>query len=56
MKVKVNIPCKPSRIYEDDFIEETIPNVGEKFDDEYIVAKKEINEDFCTLDLKKKKR
>ena len=54
MKVIVNIPLKPTREYTSDFIEETIPNVGEEFDDVYTVVGKTIDGDVCTLDVQRK--
>lgn len=57
MKVVVNIPLKATREYIDDFVEETIPNVGDEFDDIdgrlYVVAKKVIDGNVCTLDLQR---
>jgi hypothetical protein len=54
MKVVVDIPLKPTRVYEDDFDEATIPNVGDDFDDMYVVENKTIDGNICTLDLKRK--
>lgn len=54
MKVKVNIPCRPTRVYTDDFDEVTIPNVGDEFDDTYIIIRKTIEDDTCILDVKRK--
>lgn len=54
MKVIVNVPFKPTREYTSDFIEETIPNVGEEFDDVYVVTRKTIDGDICTLDVQRK--
>jgi hypothetical protein len=54
MKVVVNIPLKATRVYEDDFDEATIPNVGDDFDDMYVVKNKTIDGNICTLDLKRK--
>lgn len=54
MKVVVDIPLKPTRVYEDDFDEVTIPNVGDDFDDTYVVKSKTINGNVCTLDLERK--
>ena len=54
MKVIVNVPLKPTMEYTDDFIEETIPNVGDEFNNIYIVKRKAISEDICTLDLERK--
>lgn len=53
MKVIVNVPLHATREYLDDFIEETIPNVGDMFDDMYIIKRKTIKENVCTLDLKR---
>ena len=53
MTVIVNIPFHATRAYIDEFDEETIPNVGDAFDDIYVVARKTINENVCTLDLQK---
>ena len=55
MKVIVNIPLQPTREYTGNFIEETIPNVGEEFDDVYVVARKTIDGDICALDVIRKK-
>ena len=54
MKVVVNVPLKPTRVYEDDFDEATIPNVDDDFDDMYVVENKTIDGNICTLDLKRK--
>lgn len=54
MTVVVNIPLKSTRVYKDDFDEETIPNVGDEFDDMYVVKEKTIDGNICTLDLKRK--
>lgn len=54
MKVIVNVPFKPTREYTSDFIEETIPNVGEEFDGVYVVTRKMIDGDICTLDVQRK--
>lgn len=54
MKVKVNIPLQATREYTDDFDEATIPNVGDSFDDLFIVDKKVINGNTCVLDLVKR--
>ena len=51
MKVVVNYPLKGSRLYLDDFIEDTIPNVGDVYDGVYKVERKTIKEDTCILDL-----
>lgn len=40
MKVIVSIPLKPDREYLDDFDEETIPNVGDRFNENYVVSEK----------------
>jgi hypothetical protein len=54
VKVKVNIPLQAAREYIDDFDDATIPNVGDSFDDLFIVAKKVINGNVCILDLVKR--
>ena len=54
MKVVVNIPLKPTRVYKDDFDEKTIPNVGDNFDDMYVVVGKTIDGNVCTLDVQRK--
>ena len=54
MKVLVNIPLKHSRLYEYDYDEDTIPNIGDTFDDVYVVVNKTINGDICTLDVQRK--
>ena len=53
MKVIVNVPLRTTREYLDDFIEGTIPNVGDRFDDKHVVTEKQIDreKDVCTLDL-----
>ena len=55
MTVVVNVPFHATRAYIDEFDEETIPNVGDDFDDMYAVEKKTINGNVCTLYLKRKK-
>lgn len=54
MKVIVNVPFKPTREYTSDFIEETLPNVGDEFDDTYVVTKKTVDGDVCTLEVQRK--
>lgn len=51
MKVIVNIPLYGAREYLEDFDEETIPNIGEMFDDKYVVVDKSVNRNVCVLDL-----
>ena len=53
MKVIVNIPLYASRVYVGDWDEKSIPDVGERFDGSYIVAKKTVDGDTCILDLKR---
>lgn len=53
MTVIVNIPLQASRVYEDDFEENTIPSIGEQFDNNYIVVNKTIINKTCILDLKR---
>lgn len=53
MKLIVHIPLSVDRIYFEDFDEDSIPNVGDDFDDRYFVYKKEINNNICELTLMK---
>lgn len=55
MKVVVNIPLRATREYLNDFDEQTIPNVGDDFDEKYYVKNKKVNKNVCTLDLEFKK-
>lgn len=54
MKVVVEVPLQATREYLDDFIPETIPNVGDIYDEDYVVKKKTINGDICTLKVLQK--
>ena len=58
MKVIVNIPLHATREYLDDYDETGIPNVGddvgEIYEHMYVVNKKTIDGDVCTLDLIRK--
>ncbi len=51
MKVVVNIPLRATREYLNDFDEQTIPNVGDDFDEKYYVKDKNVNKNVCILDL-----
>jgi hypothetical protein len=53
MKVVVNIPLQATRVYEDEFEENSIPNIGEQLDDNYIVVNKTIRDKTCILDVKR---
>lgn len=53
MKVVVEIPLRHTREYIDDFDEGTIPNVGDRFDGEYIVKEKTVEGNICILRLKR---
>lgn len=53
MKVIVNIPLQATRVYEGDFEENSIPNIGEQFDDTHIVVNKTIIDKTCVLDVKR---
>lgn len=53
MKVVVNIPLQATRVYEDEFEENSIPNIGEQFDDNHIVVNKIIRDKTCILDVKR---
>lgn len=55
MKVVVNIPLRVTREYLNDFDEQTIPNVGDDFDEKYYVKDKNVNKNICILDLGFKK-
>lgn len=55
MKLIVNVPLCYSREYLDDFDEETLPNVGDDFEEKYYVKDKTINDNTCILDLGFKK-
>lgn len=55
MKVVVNIPLRATREYLNDFDEQTIPNVGDDFDEKYYVKDKNVNKNVCILDLGFKK-
>lgn len=39
MKLFIEFPLHPTREYSGDYNPETIPNVGDKFEDKYIVKK-----------------
>lgn len=51
IKLIVHIPLCFDREYIDDFDEKTIPNIGDAFEEIYVVCKKEINENMCELTL-----
>lgn len=51
MKVIVNIPLRGTIEYIDDFIEESIPDIGDRFDENYIIKTKNIEGNICTLNL-----
>ena len=53
MKVVVNIPLQATRVYEGDFEENSILNIGEQFDDNYMVVNKTIRDNMCFLDVKR---
>ena len=54
MKVKVNIPLRGTREYIKDYDPITIPNIGDNFDDVYVVVGKMIDGNVCTLDVQRK--
>lgn len=54
MKVIVNIPLQATRVYEEEIEENSIPNIGDQFDDNYIVVNKTIKDKTCILDVQKK--
>lgn len=47
MKVVINIPLRATREYLNDFDEQTIPNVGDDFDEKYYVKDKNVNKNVC---------
>lgn len=51
MKLIVHVPLSADREYFDDFDENTFPNVGDDFEEIYIVKKKEIKDGICELTL-----
>lgn len=53
MRVVVNIPFHASLEFLDDIKEEELPNVGDQFDDTYIVIKKTFIDGNCILDTKR---
>ena len=55
MKLIVNVPFCYSREYLKDLDKNTLPNVGDYFEEKYYVIHKTIENDVCTLDLGLKK-
>ena len=55
MKLIINVPLSYSREYLEDLDENTLPNVGDDFEEKYYVKNKTIENDVCTLDLGFKK-
>lgn len=53
MKVLVNIPFHASLECLEDIKEEELPNVGDRFDDIYVISKKTIIDDTCIFDTRK---
>lgn len=49
MKLIVHVPLSYDREYIDNFDENTLPDVGDIYEDLFIVKKKEINGDVCEL-------
>lgn len=49
MKLIVHVPLSYDREYTEDFDENTLPNIGDIYEDLFIVDKKEINGDVCEL-------
>lgn len=49
MRLIVHVPLSYDREYIDDFDENTLPNVGDIYEDLFVVKKKEINENLCEL-------
>ena len=53
MRVIVNIPLHASLECWGDVKEDELPNVGDRFDDTYVIIKKTIIDDTCVLDTRK---
>lgn len=51
MKLIVNVPLCYSREYLKDLDKNTLPNVGDDFEEKYYVRHKTIENDVCTLNL-----
>lgn len=55
MKLIINVPLSYTREYLEDLDENTLPNIGDDFEEKYYVRRKTIENDVCTLDLGFKK-
>lgn len=55
MKLIVHMPLSSDREYLDDFDENTLPNIGDIFNEVFLVKKKEIDGDICELTLDRNK-
>ena len=53
MRVVVNIPFHASLELLDDIKEEELPNIGDRFDDTYIIVRKTFIDNNCILDTKR---
>ena len=53
MRVVVNIPFHASLELLDDIKEEELPNIGDRFDDTYIIVRKTFIGNNCILDTKR---
>lgn len=51
MKLIINVPLSYTREYLEDLDENTLPNIGNDFEEKYYVRRKTIENDVCTLDL-----
>lgn len=51
MKLMVHVPLSYDREYLDDFDENTLPNIGDVFEDIYVVREKQIDDNLCELTL-----
>lgn len=53
MKLIVHVPLSCNREYINDFDENTLPNIGDIYEDLFIVKKKEINGDVCKITVER---
>lgn len=56
MKIIVHVPLSCDREYIGNFDRNTIPNVGDNFDEVYVIKNKQIKDNLCELTLRKKTR
>lgn len=51
MRVIINMPLVYTSEYKEECAEDSIPNIGDDFDETYYIKNKTIEDDICTLDL-----